>query len=76
MSNTMKSPAMREQMRVGHEIKRALDAIVPESCRMTDAQIGQHLGISRQMVGRIELQALYKIRMKLKEIMAQENRLR
>lgn len=62
---------MAEKLKIGREVKVALDAIVPENQRMTDAQIATALGVSQQYVTRIELLALYKLRMRMRELIIQ-----
>lgn len=63
---------MNERLRIGREIKQALDDIIPKERRLSDAQIAKEIGVSQQMVTRIELLALYKIRQKFKELLARE----
>lgn len=63
---------LAEKLKIGREIKQALDAMVPEEKRMTDAQIAKCLGCSQQYVTRIELLALYKLRMRLREIVTKD----
>jgi predicted XRE-type DNA-binding protein len=53
---TSKSIAFKEQLRVGGEISIAL----PQ--KMSQSQVARSLGISQQMVSRIERQALFKLR--------------
>jgi predicted XRE-type DNA-binding protein len=68
----MATHTLAEKLKIGREIKQALDAMIPEHARLSDAQIAQEMGISQQYVTRIELLALYKISQKLKEKRAAE----
>lgn len=69
---TAKTVAVREQLRIGRQVKQALDQLIPATNRMTDAEIAKQLGISQQRVTQIELIACYKLRMKLLELFRNE----
>jgi hypothetical protein len=55
-TNSQKSFAVKEQMRIGSEISAQLPQL------MTQGDVAKSLGISQQMVCRIERRALFKLR--------------
>jgi hypothetical protein len=61
-----RSFAVREQLRIGQQIA---DQLTPIN---STAAVARAIGISDTMVKRIELQALYKIQARLKELMKHE----
>lgn len=67
--SSQKTAAFREELRVGKEIKKALDKLIPENCRMSEPQIAKILGVSQQYVNRVELRALYKLRARLRPLL-------
>jgi DNA-binding CsgD family transcriptional regulator len=56
-----KSHAFKEELRVGGEIAAMLPQV------MSQTEVAAQLGISQQMISRIERRALYKLRMLLRE---------
>jgi hypothetical protein len=65
---TQKSYAFKEQLRIGGEIAASLPQL------KTQAEVAEHFNITQQMVSRIERQALFKLRMALREAMEDKTR--
>lgn len=59
--------AFADRLKIGKEISQSLESVLPP--RMTHAEIGRQLGISQQAVHRMERIALYKVRIRLEEIL-------
>jgi transcriptional regulator len=63
-SNSQKSFGFKEQLRIGGALASKLTQV------MSQTEVARRLGISQQMVSRIERRALYKIQSGLKRVVA------
>ncbi len=62
-----------ERLRIGREVKKALEAATPAVDQMTDEEVARELGVSQQYATRLILLACYKLRMKMREVVAQDD---